>query len=227
MVIRFIISISAVFILYTGVCNASEVLSKYKIQQIELHTAKIIKHVIRNKTDQPNMKCRFLSEWGNNEIDFSTARRYFGIKIYANISAPQITMDLGKLLTYLNAPEGSICTEAQSKNIWETNKDAFVNHRNDPQIIYMDGTNSLKWLQAEISRPIFDDNFSTALFKITYTTVGLARRGLSDPPPKKGFGRLLGRDIITGSTHIYVYKNRNGTWHNINVTESASFDGIR
>ena len=182
-----------------------------EIERHRLETAPLIQMLIRDNFPYRNA-CMFGSTWANRPVDVVLARRYLGSSLLADVSAPHSSSTPSDIIDPAGTKPDFFCSETEATERWKQRLSEFQSGRDTGELDGGPDRQKITQIRIEISLPVFDTAFSTAIVVLS-TSREAATRGRSGPSKRsspEGFGLS------------FVYKKQAGGWIEIDRTEDYS-----
>lgn len=168
----------------------------------------------------PEMKrrrqpCFFENSWETGRpISADIAKKFLGSNMEADLVATHLGIGTQDILDPDKVRSGSFCEKDEADRRWKQQMEAFREGRL-PGEINPHGPEELAMTRAELSMPVFDRAFTTAVIVVGYHTVSLQKVSLErakESPrsfDEKGYSR---REFPEGFGYTQVYRKRRSTW---------------
>ncbi len=159
--------------------------------------------------------CFFDTRWETGRpVSAGIAKKFLGSNMEADLVAPHLGIGTQDVLDPEKAISASFCEKDEAERQWKQQMEAFREGRL-PGEISRHGPEQLAMTRTELSMPVFDRAFTTAVIVLGYHTVSLQKvspeRAKESPRSfdEKGYSR---RQFPEGFGYTQAYRKRRGTW---------------
>ncbi|CAH1654801.1 conserved hypothetical protein [Hyphomicrobiales bacterium] len=182
-----------------------------EIERLRIEAAPLIQMLIRDNFPHQNA-CMFDSTWSSRAVDVVLARRYLGSNLLADVSAPHSSIAPSDIIDPTKKMPGYFCSATEATERWKQRLSEFQIGRDAGEPDGAPDRQKISQLRIEISLPVFDAAFTTAIVVLS-TWREAAARGPA------GQSKRLSPE---GSGFSFVYKKQAEGWIQIDRTEDYS-----
>lgn len=194
--------------------------------QANRETSEVLRAVIADevKTVEP---CTFSDRWTDGQpIDSERARKYLGLTLRADVTAPDDGRSVVDVFAPNEAMEKSFCDDELFEQRRKRLFDDFTAGRTEGEPGTSESERRVRAQRVRFGRPVFDAEFRTAALFVDFT-VFAARK---DPERQKKYpqyytasGLSIGSGVA-GSGMFYAYRKIAGSWVRIASEQISILD---
>lgn len=181
------------------------------MERSKVEARTLLAKVVGDHLPRPH-PCILVDEWLGRAVDVSLARRYLGSTLHADLAAPHTATKPADIVDPQRTMRDGFCSHMEADATWEQ---AQADFRNGTSTAYVDPDfkqPTISFSRIEISFPVFDAEFATAVVVISSSTRMAAKSATAK------------RHLPQGGGHSLVYRKNGGTWTQIHSELDYTFN---